>query len=295
MGALQTLVDYLLGGVANGAVIALIAVALVLTWRSSRVINFAQVGQAMITSFIALSVQQWTGSWVVALACALAAGALIGIVAYLLTLRPIRRLDSSGAIIATFGLLIALQSLAAMVWGGDLVAYPQPFPASGLELGGRIWPISVYDLVVLAVAALLVIALTLFLTRTGTGLAMRASAVSPEVVRLSGIDVRKTLALGWALAGVVGALAGVLIAPISSLSPNSFDLLLILAFTAAVIGGLDSLVGAVVFGIGTGLLLAIVTGYSGAEDAPLAAVLLLALNLIVKPGGFFSRSSSREV
>lgn len=295
MGAVQTLVDYLLGGVANGAVIALIAVALVLTWRSSRVINFAQVGQAMITTYVALSVQQWTGSWLIALASGLAAGALLGLLAYALTLRPIRQLDASGTIIATFGLLIALQSIAAMVWGGDLVAYPQPFPASGIEIAGHVWPISGYDLVVLGVAAALVIALTLFLTHTGVGLAMRASAVSPEVVRLSGIDVRKTLALGWAMAGAVGALAGVLIAPVTSLSPNSFDLLLILAFTAAVIGGLDSLVGAVVFGIGTGLLMSTVTGYSGAEDAPLAAVLLLALNLALKPSGFFSRSSSREV
>ena len=124
---------------------------------------------------------------------------------------------------------------------------------------------------------------------------MRASAFRPEVVRLSGIDVRKMLALGWAMAGIVGALAGVLIAPISSLSPNSFDLLLILAFTAAVIGGLDSLVGAVFFGVGTGLLISLVTGYVGAEDAPLAALLLLALNLALKPGGFFSHSHSREV
>ncbi len=295
MGALQTLVDYLLGGVPNGAVIALIAVALVLTWRSSRVINFAQVGQAMITAFVALTVQQWTGSWFLALVTALLAGAGLGLVAYLLTLRPIRRMDASGAIIATFGLLIALQALAAMIWGGDLVAYPQPFPASGIDVAGRTWPISVYDLVVLGVAAALVLALTLFLTRTGIGLAMRASAFQPEVVRLSGIDVRLTLALGWAMAGIVGALAGVLIAPISSLSPNSFDLLLILAFTAAVIGGLDSLVGAVVFGLGTGLLLSVVTGYSSAEDAPLAAVILLALNLIIKPGGFFSHAGSRQV
>lgn len=295
MSQLEVLIGYLLGGVANGAVIALVALALVLTWRSSRVINFAQVGQAMFTSFIALSVQQATGLWWLALLVALAAGAVLGLVVYLLTLRPIRRMDSSGAIIATFGILIALQAGAAMIWGGDLVAFPQPFPATGIETGDRVWPISVYDLVVLGVAAALVLGLSLFLTRTGIGLAMRASAFQPEVVRLSGIDVRRTLALGWALAGIVGSLAGVLIAPISSLSPNSFDLLLILAFTAAVIGGLDSLVGAVMFGLGTGLLLSVVTGYSSAEDAPLAALILLALNLLLKPGGFFARSGARDV
>jgi branched-chain amino acid transport system permease protein len=292
---MTTFLDYLLGGAANGAVIALIALALVLIWRSSRVVNFAQVGQAMITTFIALTVQQRTGSWLLALVVALLAGAVVGFLVYLLVRRPVQRLDTTGAIIATFGVLIALQAAAAMIWGGDLVAYPQPFPASGLEFAGRTWPISVYDLIVIGVAALLVVSLSLFLTRTSLGLGLRAAAFNPEVARLSGVRVSRMLALGWGLAGVVGALAGVLIAPISSLSPNSFDLLLILAFTAAVIGGLDSLVGAVTFGIGTGLLLSLVTGYASAEDAPLAALVLLALNLILKPGGFFAHAGRREV
>lgn len=292
---MTTFIDYLLGGASNGAVIALVALALVLIWRASRVVNFAQVGQAMLTTFIAYSVQRVTGSWLLALLVALAAGAVVGLGAYALVLRPIRRLDATGSVIATFGLLIALQAAASMIWGGDLVAFPQPFPATGIDVAGRTWPISVYDLIVIGCAAVLVIGLSLFLTRTPTGLAMRAAAFNPEVARLSGVRVRRMLALGWALAGVVGSLAGVLIAPISSLSPNSFDLLLILAFTAAVIGGLDSLVGAVAFGIGTGLLMALVTGYASAEDAPLAALILLAVSLILKPAGFFAHQGRREV
>lgn len=292
---MSTFIDYLLGGAANGAVIALIALALVLTWRSSRVVNFAQVGQAMFTTFVALTVENATGSWLLALVVALAAGAVLGLIVYLLVRAPVRRLDTTGAIIATFGVLIALQALASMVWGGDMVAYPQPFSAAGIDAFGRTWPISPYDLIVVAVTALLVIGLSLFLTRTSVGLAMRAAAFNPEVARLSGVRVTRMLALGWGLAGVVGALAGVLIAPISSLSPNSFDLFLILAFTAAVIGGLDSLVGAVTFGIGTGLLISLVTGYASAEDAPIAALALLALNLILKPGGFFAHEGRREV
>lgn len=292
---MTTFIDYLLGGASNGAVIALVALALVLIWRASRVVNFAQVGQAMLTTFIAYSVQRVTGSWLLALIVALVAGALVGLCAYAMLLLPIRRLDSTGSIIATFGLLIALQAAASMIWGGDLVAFPQPFPSTGIDFAGRTWPISVYDVIVIGCAAVLVVALSLFLTRTATGLAMRAAAFNPEVARLSGVRVRRMLALGWALAGVVGSLAGVLIAPISSLSPNSFDLLLILAFTAAVVGGLDSLVGAVGFGIGTGLLMALVTGYASAEDAPLAALILLAVSLILKPGGFFAHQGRREV
>lgn len=290
-----TFVDYLLGGLSSGAVVALIGLALVLIWRSSRVVNFAQVGQAMITTFIAYSVQRATGSWLLALVVALVAGAAVGLIAYVLVLRPVRTADTSGAIIATFGVLIALQAAAAMIWGGDMVAYAQPFPASGIELFGRTWPISVYDIIVVVVAALLVIALSLFLTRTSVGLAMRASAVNPEVVRLSGINVNRMLALGWAIAGVVGSLAGVLIAPITSLSPNTFDLLLILAFTTAILGGLDSLVGAVAFGMATALIVSLVTGYSSAENAPIVALVLLALTLVLKPRGFFSHAGNREV
>lgn len=290
-----TFFDYILGGVANGAVIALMSLALVLIWRSSRVVNFAQVGQAMMTTYVGYSVQRATGNWLLALIAALIAGVILGLIVYVLVIRPVRRLDTSGAIIASFGVLISLQAIAAMVWGGDLVAYPQPFPANGLEFAGRIWPISVYDLVVLGVAAALVLALSLFLTRTSVGLAMRASAFNPEVVKLSGINVNRMLALGWGVAGLVGAIAGVLIAPISSLSPNSFDLLLILAFTAAVLGGLDSLVGAIAFGLGTGLLTSVVTGYASAEDAPVIALVLLALTLVLKPNGFFAHAGNREV
>ncbi|MUH46947.1 MAG: branched-chain amino acid ABC transporter permease, partial [Actinobacteria bacterium] len=178
---MTTFIDYLIGGVSNGAVIALMALALVLIWRATRVVNFAQVGQAMFTTFIALSVQTLTGSWIFALLVALVAGAILGVIVQFLVLRPMRRADTSGAIIATFGVLIALQAGVGMIWGGDARAYPQPFDNSGIVVFGRIWPISVYDLVVIAVTILLVVALSLLFTRTSIGLAMRASAFNPEV------------------------------------------------------------------------------------------------------------------
>jgi branched-chain amino acid transport system permease protein len=103
------------------------------------------------------------------------------------------------------------------------------------------------------------------------------------------------LVLGWAIAGLVGAVAGVLVAPLSTLSPTSFDIFLVFAFTAAVIGGLDSLVGAVAFGIGTGLVIALVSGYSDSSNAPLVALALLILNLLFKPEGVFSHHKARAV
>lgn len=287
--------DYFLGGIANGAVIALMALALVLVWRSTRVVNFAQVGQAMFTSFIALTAVNITGSWLFGLIVGIIAGGILGFIVHVLVMRPVRRADASGAIIATFGVLIALQSLAAMIWTAEPRAYPTPIEYAGLTIFGRVVPLTGYDVFVFVIMIVLVLILTILMTRTKLGLSMRASAFNPEVARLSGVRVSRMLAIGWIIAGMVGAVAGVLIAPISSLSPNTFDIFLVFAFTAAVIGGLDSLVGAVAFGIGTGLILSLVTGYSDASNAPIVALVLLALNLWFKPDGAFSHHKARSV
>ena len=292
---MTSFIDYLIGGVSNGAVIALMAIALVLIWRATRVVNFAQVGQAMFTTFVALTVQTLTGSWALALVVAMVAGAILGVIVQFLVLRPMRRADTSGAIIATFGVLIALQAAVGMIWGGDAQAYPQPFDNAGVVAFGRIWPISVYDFVVIGVTILLVIALSLLFTRTSIGLAMRASAFNPEVARLSGVRVSRVLTFGWALAGVVGAVAGVLVAPSSTVSPTTFDILLVFAFTAAVIGGLDSLVGAVALGVFAGLVISLVSGLSNSGNAPVVALVLLALSLITKPDGVFGQHKARAV
>jgi branched-chain amino acid transport system permease protein len=288
-------VDFFLGGFANGAVIALMALALVLVWRSTRVVNFAQVGQAMFTTFIALTIVNLTGSWLIGLIGGIISGAILGLIIHVLVMRPVRRADSSGAIIATFGVLIALQALAAMIWGGEPRAYPTPVPYQGITLFGRVFPVTPYDIFVFISMIVLVAILAFVLTRTKLGLSMRASAFNPEVARLSGVRVSRMLAAGWVIAGMVGAVAGVLVAPTATLSPNSFDIFLVFAFTAAVIGGLDSLVGAVAFGIGTGLVLSLVTGYSDASNAALAALILLALNLWFKPEGAFTHHRARSV
>jgi branched-chain amino acid transport system permease protein len=290
-----TFIEYLLGGISSGAIIALMALAIVLIWRSTRVVNFAQVGQAMFTTYVALTVRDATGSWLFALAVAIVAGGVLGLIVHWLVIRPVKRADTSGAIIATFGVLIALQALAGMVWGGDTQGYAPPVSNSGIELGGRIWPFSLYDVLVVVVMIALVVGLTLLFTRTNIGLQMRASAFNPEVARLSGVRVSRSLALGWVIAGMVGAVGGVLVAPVSNVSPNSFDILLVFAFTAAVIGGLDSLVGAVTFGIGTGLIISLISGYSDSSNAPVVALVLLALNLLLKPDGVFGHHNSRAV
>jgi branched-chain amino acid transport system permease protein len=290
-----TFIDYLVGGIASGAIIALMALALVLVWRSSRVVNFAQAGQAMFTTFIALAAYRITENWFIALVVAIIAGAILGFIVHVLVMRPVRRQDPSGAIIATFGVLIALQAAASIIWGVDQQSYPAVADIIGIEAFGRTWPFSPYDALVLVSTIALVVGLSLLFTRTSIGLRMRAAAFNPTAARLSGVRVSRMLAFGWILAGSIGAVAGILVAPKTYVSPYGLDVFLILAFTAAVIGGLDSLVGAVSFGIGTGLVLSLVTGYSDPGNSSLVALALLALNLLLKPEGVFGHHHSRTV
>jgi branched-chain amino acid transport system permease protein len=146
-------------------------------------------------------------------------------------------------------------------------------------------------LIVLAVAA----GLGLLFRATSLGLQMRAAAFAPEVARLLGVRVTRMLTVGWALAAVAGALAGVLVAPSVFLGPNSFDPILISGFVAAVLGGLDSPPGAVIGGLILGLALSYVSGYEGAALAPLAALVILVAVLMLRPGGLFAVGTERRV
>lgn len=289
------LINTLLSGLSSGIVYGLIALAVVFVWRSSRAVNFAQAGQAMVSAFIALSVLSATGNWVLALSVATAAGFLVGAVAYLVVQGALRSEGESGALIASLGLLAVLQAGAAMMWGGEIRNFPAPVSTDGIRVGDTTLLLSRYDLLVIAVAGTLAAVLTLFMQRTRLGLAMRAAAFNGEVARISGVRTGRMLLLGWAIAGAIGGIGGVLIAPLSFLSPNSFDIVIVFAFTAAVVGGLDSPAGAMLGGITTGLLLAVVTNYSDAANAPIAALLVLVLTLIIQPAGLFGSRTVRRV
>jgi branched-chain amino acid transport system permease protein len=289
------LINTLLSGLSSGIVYGLIALAVVFVWRSSRAVNFAQAGQAMVSAFIALSVFTATGNWVLALLVATAAGFVIGALAYVVVQGALRSEGESGALIASLGLLAVLQSAAAMVWGGEIRAFTAPVSTDGIRIGDTALLLSRYDLLVLAIAAALALVLTFFMQRTRLGLAMRAAAFNGEVARISGVRTGRMLLLGWAIAGAIGAIGGVLIAPLFFLSPNSFDIVIVFAFTAAVLGGLDSPVGAMLGGVSTGLLLAVVTNYSDAANAPIVALVVLVLTLIVQPAGLFGSRTVRRV
>jgi branched-chain amino acid transport system permease protein len=283
-----------LGGVASGSIYAAVALALVLIWRGTRIVNFAQGGMMMVTTFVAYSVVRDGGSYWVALVAALAAGAVLGAVAELLV-RPVEGGPPLNAVIVTLGLLVFLQAVAGMIFGGTPRSFSPAFSISGYQVGGTRLAFSPADLFTLFAVLVATVALAVLFRRTGTGLRMRAAAFAPEMARMLGVRVGRTLTLGWVLAAVVGALAGVLVAPNVFVGPNTFDPMLVFGFTAAVIGGLDSPVGAVVGGLLLGLTLSYVSGYAGSDVVTLGALVVLVVVLMVRPEGIFSRRGGRRV
>jgi branched-chain amino acid transport system permease protein len=288
-------IDLTLNGISTGAVYAAVALALVLIWRATRIVNFAQGGMLMITTFIASSVISSSGSYWLGFAVALPCGLALGAIIERLLIRRVEGGPALNAVIVALGLLVLLQAGAGMIWGNTPRSFPPAFSIRGYDVGGTRVLFSPNDtftvLVVIGVAA----GLAVMFRRTTIGLMLRAAAFQPEVARLLGVRVGRMFTLGWALAALVGSLAGLLVAPAVFVGPNQFDPILIFGFTAAVLGGLDSPVGAVVGGIVLGLVLSYVSGYEGASLVTLAALVVLLAVLMIRPAGLFSSTQERRV
>jgi branched-chain amino acid transport system permease protein len=288
-------VDLTLAGTANGMVYAALALALVLIWRSTRVVNFAQGGMAMITTFIAYSIVQRGGSYWLALLVAVLAGLLIGAVAERVLIRPVENKPPLNAVIVTLGLLVFLQAIAGMIYGGTPRSFSPAFDIRGFQAGDRRLLFSPADLFTVLAVLVVMAGLAVLFRRSALGLRMRAAAFAPEVARLLGVRVARTLTIGWALAAAVGALAGILVAPSTFVGPNQFDATLVFGFTAAVLGGLDSPLGAVVGGLLLGLALSYLSGYAGSNVVTLGALVVLIAVLMVRPAGLFGSTGERRV
>jgi branched-chain amino acid transport system permease protein len=288
-------INITLDGLTQGLIFAALALSLVLIFRATKIINFAQGAMAMITTFVASSLlNRGLGYWW-AFLLALVMGFLLGAVVERVLVRPLEGKPELNPVIVTIGLVIVLEGLAGAIYGNSSRGFPAAFSQSGLQFGHTKVAFSHFD-VFIAVAVLLLMGANLVLFRATTlGLRMRASAFAREGSRLLGVRVGRLLTLGWALAGVAGALAGLLTAPTSSFGPYFMDLDLIYAFTAAVIGGLESPVGALVGGLITGLCISYVGGYLGSGLEPLGALALLMVTLMARPQGIFSRPSARVV
>jgi branched-chain amino acid transport system permease protein len=288
-------IDLTLSGITSGAIYAAVALALVLNVRSTHIVNFAQGAMMMITTFLAYTVYQHAGSYWLAMAVAIGAGLIIGGVSERVLMRPVERRPQLDALVVTFGLLVLLQGIAGMIYGGSERSYPPAFGIRGFVVGGRRVFFAPNDFWTVFVVLVVMIALAVLFRFTSLGLRMRATAYAPDVARLLGVRISRLLTLGWALAVAVGAIAGVLVAPSSFVSPNAFDAILVFGFTAAVIGGLESPPGAVVGGLGLGLALSYVAGYVGPDVVTAAAMIILIAVLMVRPSGLFGTAAGRRV
>jgi branched-chain amino acid transport system permease protein len=292
---MERFVDLTLNGVTNGMVYAVVALALVLIWRSTRILNFAQGAMAMFTTYIGATLVEHHMSYWLALLVALASGAVIGAVVERGIVRRVESGPPLNPVIVTLGILVVLEALAGIIWGGGLRSFPAYFSQLGVVVGKHRLAFSHFDVYVMGSIALVLVLLVLLFQFTSLGLRMRASAFAPEVARMLGVRVGRMLTLGWALAGVVGALAGVLVAPKLLLSPNYMDAVFIYGFTAAVVGGLESPLGAVVGGLGVGLALSYVGGYLGSSLEALAALAIIMVVLMARPQGIFATTAGRQV
>ena len=289
-----------LTSLSSGAIYALMALALVLVWRSTRVINFAQAGQAVLTTYIGYTVIQRTGSYWLALLVAVVSGAILGAVIDRFFMRPIFKRIKSGPIVmiapvvATLGLLGIIQAIIGFIWGLTNQSIEAPVSTGGFKVMGTVIAFSQFNLLVLIFVALAMLLLTILFQKTDIGLALRASAYSPEIAKLSGIKVDSVRTLGWAIAGASGGLAGMLYIPGYFLFPNAMDLLLVFGFVAAVIGGLESLFGAVVGAMILGFAINFATTYISAKLFFPTAFIVLVTVLLIKPAGLFGSKKSRS-
>jgi len=288
-------IDLTLNGISTGAIYAAVALALCLIWRATRIVNFAQGAMLMITTYIASAVINSTGSYVIGLVVALAAGLVLGAVIERVVIRPVENAPPLNAVIVALGLYTFLIAFAGMIWGATPRAFPAAFSIRGYEIGGTRVLFAPNDTFIVLVVVAVALGLAVLFRATPLGLQMRAAAFKPEVAQLLGVRVGRMFTLGWALAALTGAIAGILVAPSIFLAPNNFDPILISGFVAAVLGGLDSPPGAVLGGLILGLALSYVSGYEGSALAPLAALVILVLVLMVRPGGLFSATAERRV
>ena len=284
-------------GLASGAVYGSLALAIVLIHRATGVINFAQGEMATFSTYIAWTLTTNHGfSYWPAFVVTLVISFVGGFGVHQAVIRPVERGPQIRVVIVTIGLLLLVNGLMTWIWSGEVRAVPSPFPARTIDIGGV--AISIQDIGTLGVSLGTVAVLWAFFQFTKVGLAMRAAAVNPEEARLVGVRVPWMLGLGWGLAAVLGAIAGMLTAPSVFLDPNMMLAVLIYAFAAAVLGGIDSPVGAVVGGLllGVGLnLFGTYIDFVGADLRLPVALLVILVVLLLRPAGLFGKPQVKKV
>ncbi len=286
---MELFIQQLLSGIATGAIYALMALAVVMIYQTINNLNFAQGEMAMFSTFVAWQLIQWGVPYWAAFVLTIMLSFAGGIAIERTLFRPLRNAHALAHIVVFIALFSIFNSLAGFIWDFSIKSFPRAFEAKPL-FGQHL--ISQHDAGIIGVVLTMLAMLYLFFRHTRIGLAMRAAAENPESARLAGIRVGWMVALGWGMASAIGAVAGMLIAPVVFLEPNMMLSILLYGFAAAVVGGLTSPGGAVFGGFAVGIvenLAGTFSPYIGRELKLTIALALIVTVLTIKPSGLFGR------
>ncbi|WP_135470242.1 branched-chain amino acid ABC transporter permease [Crenalkalicoccus roseus] len=284
---MEALAHQIIAGIATGGIYASLALALVMIYQATHHVNFAQGEMATLSTFIALSFIQAGMPYWVAFFATIAVSFLIGVAVERLLMRPVQNAPVLTHVGVFIGLLLIIGNLTGWVFGYTTKMFPTPFESDQPLFGGLV---SAHQLGSTAVTLAVLLLVYLFFRHTKLGLAMRAAAYNPRSARLVGIRVGWMLALGWGLAAAIGAVAGMMIAPVVFLDPTMMLGILLYAFAGALLGGIDNPMGAVLGGFAVGVLENLAGAYVVGTELKLTVALIIIIGvLVIRPSGLFGR------
>ncbi len=293
---MDTLIQQIISGLANGSIYASVALALVMIYQATDVVNFAQGEMAMFSTYLAWSLLHAGLPYWVAFFLTVGLSFVGGLVIERLIIRPVESAPILTIVIVCMGLLVILNSIAGWVYSYLIKPFPSPFPKQPMKIGNIV--LAFHDLGAIGVTLIMLVLLFLFFRFTPLGLTMRAAAQNPGSSRLVGIRVSQMLMLGWGLAAALGAVAGMMVAPVVFLDPNMMSGILIYAFASATLGGFTSPVGAVLGGFIVGItenLVGTYVSFIGPELKFTVALVLIIVVLLVKPSGLLGKAVVKRV
>ena len=292
---MELFLQQVLAGLATGGIYACMALAVVMIYQAIDHLNFAQGEMAMFSTFVAWQLLAWGVPWWAAFVLTVAVSFVAGIAVERIVFKPIRNAPVLSHVVVFIALFAIFNSLAGFIWDFSIKPFPTPFGTAPLFGSGLV---SAHQAGMIAVTLLVLAFLYGFFRYTAIGLQMRAAAANPQSARLVGIRVGWMVALGWGMAAAIGAIAGLLIAPVVFLDPNMMLGILLYGFAAAVLGGLDSPGGAVVGGFSIGIMENLAGTYIpvvGSELKLTIALVVIVVVLIFRPGGLFGRTAVQRV
>jgi branched-chain amino acid transport system permease protein len=285
---MDAFLNQVFAGLATGGIYASVALALVMIYQATHLVNFAQGELAMFTTYIAWSLIQSGMPYWAAFLLTVAFAFVLGVLIERIIVRPVEQASVLSVVVVFIGLLVIFNSVAGWIFTYTIKTFPSPFPKEPLHFGTHSF--SAHELGAVGVTLVVLSLLYAFFRFTPLGLAMRAAAQNPESSRLVGIRVGWMLALGWGLAAAIGSIAGMMVAPTVYLDPNMMSGILLYAFAAALVGGIDSPGGAVLGGFIVGVLENLLGAYVIGTELKLSVALVLIIGvLVVRPSGLFGK------